>query len=417
MKINLKHPKYIAPLLGLPFVIGIPFLFGLGQTPSEESQDFQLQETQGINTAVPQPIIDQNEKMDKMDAYSQYFKDLNQESDFLMSIEEDSIVNELIELGYTPNEVRQIYWSNQQMRIRNISESNQQTMEDSLALWELHELDPEFFDSIETFEEQVEVHDPIHQNHFSNEVIDQSKEWGAQAIDQSEGMGMTQLIRSMNQESERAIIRQHFLMDSLENPEKYQSLTNVVSRDSLESVKMDSMNEKSATDLFFNSTTLVSKIEKIKAIIDQEVQIVMGSRVPIRLLEELVVGDTKLPSGQRLYALVSGFQSQRVLLSITSAVFDTQVIPLSIDIYDQDGMEGLFVPESKFRNIARDIGASAMPDVSIETPVRTTTEMVFETVNQAMQTGSDFLRKSITKNKAILKYNTVLYLVVTNEAP
>ncbi len=220
----------------------------------------------------------------------------------------------------------------------------------------------------------------------------------------------------MNQESERAIIRQHFLMDSLENPEKYISQPRLDSQDKSDSIIISSGNKKSRTDVFFNTIYLKTSNEKIKAVIDQEVKIVLGSRVKLRLLEDMRVGDIQLSSGQVLYALVTGFQSQRVLLSIKSVVVGGQVIPQSIEVYDQDGLEGLFVPESNFRNIARDIGISATPDLSIETPISTTNEMVFEAVNQAVQTGRDFLRKSIAKNKAILKYNTVVYLVSNNQS-
>ncbi|MCY4216590.1 MAG: conjugative transposon protein TraM [Flavobacteriaceae bacterium] len=415
MKINFKHPKYIAPLLGLPFVIGIPFLFGLGQSEEKNLEEFELQETQGINASVPQPIIDQNEDMDKMDAYLEYFKDLNQESDFLMAIEEDSMVNELIELGYTPNEVRQIYLSNQQMRLRNTSEQENRLVEDSLAFLKLDEMDAELFESLHAIENQNQTHLPP-EDELSFQAVNNTSSTET-PLEYSEGdMSVTELIRSMNQESERAIIRQHFLMDSLENPEKYASPSLLDSQEKSDHVIIKSDHEKSQTDVFFNTMSLKTNIEKIMAVIDQEVKIVLGSRVKLRLLEEMKVSDIQLPSGQILYGLVTGFQSQRVLLSIKSVVVGRQVIPLSIQVHDQDGLEGLFVPESNFRNIARDIGISATPDLSIETPVRTTTEMVFEAVNQAVQTGTDFLRKSMAKNKAILKYNTVVYLVSNNQS-
>ncbi|MCY3998984.1 MAG: conjugative transposon protein TraM [Flavobacteriaceae bacterium] len=415
MKINFKHPKYIAPLLGLPFVIGIPFLFGLGQSEEKNLEEFELQETQGINASVPQPIIDQNEDMDKMDAYLEYFKDLNQESDFLMAIEEDSMVNELIELGYTPNEVRQIYLSNQQMRLRNTSEQENRLVEDSLSFLKLDEMDAELFESLHAIENQNQTHLPP-EDELSFQAVNNTSSTET-PLEYSEGdMSVTELIRSMNQESERAIIRQHFLMDSLENPEKYASPPLLDSQEKSDHVIIKSDHEKSQTDVFFNTMSLKTNIEKIMAVIDQEVKIVLGSRVKLRLLEEMKVSDIQLPSGQILYGLVTGFQSQRVLLSIKSVVVGRQVIPLSIQVHDQDGLEGLFVPESNFRNIARDIGISATPDLSIETPVRTTTEMVFEAVNQAVQTGTDFLRKSMAKNKAILKYNTVVYLVSNNQS-
>ena len=427
MKINLKQPKYIAPILGLPFVIGIPLIIGIKSTQEVMTGEFELKETQGINTAIPEPVIDQNQSMDKMGAYIEYFKDLGQGSDFLMAIEEDSIVNELIKLGYTPNEVRQIYLSNQMMRLNSSNDRIRNPLEDSLALLEINQVDSAFYHSLDSetqklYKTSFELISETSGNEqfISTENLIQENSKGNQKeeplhnqdVTSDEPFSVVEIMRSINQETQRAMIRQHVLADSLENPHKYIHSTTLVEQ--TESDSLRTLENTSPTHSFFNTLNSEQYINKIKAVLDEEVKVVLGSRVKFRLAEELMVDQIKLPAGQILYALVSGFQPQRVLMTINSVVFGGLVIPVDIQIYDQDGLEGLFVPDSKFREIAQDIGVSATPDMRIETPVQTTTDMVFEAVNQAVQTSGDALRRAIAKNKARLKYNSLVYLVPNN---
>lgn len=50
----------------------------------------------------------------------------------------------------------------------------------------------------------------------------------------------------------------------------------------------------------------------IKAIIDENVKAVDGSRVRLRLLDDIEIGETVVRKGSYLYATMSGFGSQRV---------------------------------------------------------------------------------------------------------
>src|SRR5690606_13773926 len=100
----------------------------------------------------------------------------------------------------------------------------------------------------------------------------------------------------------------------------------------------------------FNTVSRTEESTLIKAIVDEEIKKgTLGNRVRIRLLDDIQVGKTTLKQGSYLYALISGYESQRVKLSITTVKMEDKILPVELHIYDNDGMEGLYVPASSFR--------------------------------------------------------------------
>ena len=97
----------------------------------------------------------------------------------------------------------------------------------------------------------------------------------------------------------------------------------------------------------------------IKAIIDENVKAVEGSRVRLRLLDDVEINETVVKSGSYLYAIMSGFSSQRVKGTISSVLVNDEIIKVSLSLYDTDGLEGLYVPSSSFRETAKDVASGA----------------------------------------------------------
>ena len=79
----------------------------------------------------------------------------------------------------------------------------------------------------------------------------------------------------------------------------------------------------------------------IKAIIDEDVKAVDGSRVRLRLLDEVEINGVILAKGSYTYAIMSGFGQQRVKGTVKSLMVDDELLKVSLTLYDTDGMEGL----------------------------------------------------------------------------
>ena len=154
----------------------------------------------------------------------------------------------------------------------------------------------------------------------------------------------------------------------------------------------------------------------IKAIIDENIKAVDGSRVRLRLLDDIEINDVVVPKGSYLYATMSGFGSQRVKGNVQSIMVDDDIIKVSLALYDTDGLEGLYVPSSQFRETTKDVGSGALSSTSSLTNSSTTSGNSLatwgaQTITNAVQKTSNAISKAIKKNNAKLKYGTFVYLI------
>ena len=154
----------------------------------------------------------------------------------------------------------------------------------------------------------------------------------------------------------------------------------------------------------------------IKAIIDENIKAVDGSRVRLRLLDDIEINDVVVPKGSYLYATMSGFGSQRVKGNVQSIMVDDDIIKVSLALYDTDGLEGLYVPSSQFRETTKDVGSGALSNTSSLTNSSTTSGNSLatwgaQTITNAVQKTSNAISKAIKKNNAKLKYGTFVYII------
>lgn len=156
----------------------------------------------------------------------------------------------------------------------------------------------------------------------------------------------------------------------------------------------------------------------IKAIIDENIKAVDGSRVRLRLLDDIEVDDVTIKKGSYLYCTMSGFGSQRVKGKVESVMVGDEIYKISLSVYDTDGLEGLYVPESSFRETSKEIGTNALGGgMSVNDGMKTSNSIAqwaSQAVQQTYSSISNALSKHVGKNKACLKYGTQVLLLNGN---
>ena len=138
----------------------------------------------------------------------------------------------------------------------------------------------------------------------------------------------------------------------------------------------------------------------------------------LRLLDDIEIDETTLVKGSYLYAEMSGFGSQRVKGNVTSILVHDELVKVSLSLYDTDGLEGLYVPKSSFRETANEVASSAMSgnmSVNNNGNENTFSQWGIQAINNAYQRTANAISKNIRKNKAKLKYGTYVYLVNSKE--
>lgn len=171
---------------------------------------------------------------------------------------------------------------------------------------------------------------------------------------------------------------------------------------------------KTSSDYFNTLAENEAEPRLIKAIIDEDIKAVDGSRVRLRLLDDIEIDGKVLEKGAYLYVTMSGFGSQRVKGSIKSLLVEDELIKVNLSLYDTDGLEGLYVPSSSFRETTQDVASNALGStmsINNGSTGNTFTQWGMQAIQNAYQRTSNALAKAVRKNKAKLKYGTFVYLV------
>ena len=156
--------------------------------------------------------------------------------------------------------------------------------------------------------------------------------------------------------------------------------------------------QKETSDYFNTITTNEPQNKLIKAIVDENVKAVDGSRVRLRLLDDIDV--------------------ERVKGTVKSVLVDDELVKVNLSIYDTDGMEGLYVPRSSFRETTQDVASGAMSQsMSLNDGSATSSlgRWGMQALQNAYQKTANAISKNIRKNKVNIKYGTQVYLINSKE--
>ncbi len=171
----------------------------------------------------------------------------------------------------------------------------------------------------------------------------------------------------------------------------------------------------------FNTVASTENVDEplIKAMIDRTTKAREGTRLRFKLLDDVTVKGIRLKKGSYLYGIVTGFGQQRVKASITSILVGNKFIKVDLSVFDNDGMEGFYVPESTFREMVKDAGSNVAAQ-GVQFDVNGTGSLspeiiALQALQNMYQSASSAVSKNIRKNKAKIKYNTIVYLINTQQ--
>ncbi len=387
-KLNFKQKKYVLPLLALPFLL--LFVYVGAQFTKEDKPKDQPKEL-SLSLGETQDSI-----MTKNDAYDAFFKkDDNRTMLEGLDKEEDSLYNYDDQLSLAQK--RKID------SLKAVSSRQNPYREKG---------NPSSYYNPNSSQRE----DKDYQR--SSEIIRMlnDKSYGKQENGyDSESSKVT--FKNEPQDPVKYLKQQMLVMDSLEkarDPE-YQSKLAAEQRLKTSKEKMDEfLNStfnvsKSGINNDFNAFYKEKENSFIKAVIDENNKGFLGSRIRFRLLEDIFVSNRKISKGSILYGQISGFSMQkRVDLTIVSVFTKGEIFPVNLSIYDVDGMKGLYVPQSVFRDMIREMGSNSIQGTQMDMGG----QGFFTSLGSKLFTSTS---KSITNliktNKAKLKYNSYVFLI------
>lgn len=373
-KINFRQPKYMLPaILYLPLLGASYFIFDLFHTGKAEIKDTTLQTTEFLNPELPDATIKDGDGIGSK--YENLTKSWGRIQDYTAvdNIErEDSEENkEEYESQYTEDDIALLGEAEQEKSMAAQAADAKKREEEALA-----ELEKALAEA--RLRGKQEVTPPAEED---------TTQMPATPAGQIDG--------TIDEDSQ-----------AVKAPGENDKASEVVKK------------VKAASDYFNTLDRSGQEAKLIKAIIDEDIKAVDGSRVRLRLLDDVEIDGSTVRRGTYLYATVSGFSSGRVKGNINSILVDDELVKVSLALYDTDGLEGLYVPESQFRETGKDVASSAMSgNLSMNTGGygNSLAQWGMQAVQNAYQKTSNAISKAIKKNKVKLKYGTFVYLVNGNQ--
>ena len=408
-KINFKQPKYIFPLV--VFIPLCALVYFVMQTFGGGEDAKQTVATDRINTQLPQANAE--EAGDKMYEMSRRFGD---EDAFtaIGAIGEEQKKAEELEHGYSEDELNKLDAAEAE-RIRQQQEMEE--LERSLAESRRHINSFAYGDNASSGNRSgngsrtgtsTTTEGYTSQDDFARDLEEiQRRSYERQkAIESGLGIGRFDRDEQADKQRRDSIVKVH-------QAEKERNRPKLVIKSG------DTNAEKFHT---VTSPDDIAEAKLIRAMIDQTTKAKEGTRLRFKLLDDITVSNTKLKKGTYLYGTVTGFGQQRVKATITSILVGDKFINVKLSVFDNDGMEGFYVPESSFREFVKDASSSAVQqNINFQSEDGygsgiSGEALALQALQNVYNSASSAISSNIRKNKAKIKYNTIVYLINSEEA-
>ena len=400
-KINFRQPKYMLPaILYIPILFLGFFVIRLFGTEKVEVDKSNLETTEFINDKLP----DANIKGDGIgDKYTNMLNDFGK-------IKDESAV-ENIERG--GEDIKEEYTSQySDAEVAAMDQSSRQAQESMEKLRQLQE--------------------QMRQQQARDDNLTDERPNGNTPEEDETLESLRKALEEARQQGQRQVSGMNSATDSHSNRDDEPATQSKEETNGLVTVNEKAVTEiaeeaepeevvktlKETSDYFNSIITNEPEHKLIKAIVDEDVKAVDGSRVRLRLLDDIDIGKRTIPKGSYLFCIMSGFSQQRIKGTVKSVLVNDELVKVNLSIYDNDGMEGLYVPRSSFRETTQDVASGAMSQSMSINDGSATSSMGrwgMQALQNAYQKTANAISKGIRKNKVNIKYGTQVYLINSKE--
>ena len=400
-KINFKHPKYTLPLFLLPFIAVFYLIIGnwhgKDKTLTTDISDSSQLKGQ-INTAMPgvsKEIAGLSLK-DKLDAYKDQFKGQKDFSAIAEMNADTSQIGQLLQSNYTPDELFRLQQQKKMDSLQRMLKDGQLGIQQKL----------DAFNTSNRHRTATKANDGGNNDKF----LDHLKK----VASETEDKGV--LVKSSYEEDMKAFRDQMSMVDSMNkahSPETEKGGHEKENIDPLKDRDFKPLHVSAIPDqkrsVFNTLQDIHHEPDNIKAMLDEAGKVQVGSRVRIKTMQDLYIAGKLLPVGSYIYGAITGFQTSRINIGIKQIFIDNTPFTVNLELYDNDGYLGLYVPHSNFREFSKEIGTSATQGMS-SINTSDNSNITGGIVNKLFQTSTTTASRLLAKDKAWIKYDYTVFI-------
>jgi conjugative transposon TraM protein len=354
----------IFPLLTLPFITLMFWAFGGGK---KNSDAIKLKESLGLNVKLPDAKLKDDKGLNKLSFYERaavdsiklleakkldpYWKSAN-------DIDQGTITSEnriVPDFGLNENKSK-VYQKLEDLK-KALNESSQQT-----GLKE----------KTDDYRNAVKAYAPALEEQRLKTIMQQMKENKTEDPELTQLNNMLDKILAIQHPEEQKPDQGTFSKKTLSVKKKKKDVgVSLLKNDESNSEEKDTLNRYEMGNAFYSTETDFNNDDSImnnaiEAIIPETQTIVAGSTIKLIITNDARIGNTTLPAGTLMYGMTS-LANERLKITIKSIRFANSILPVSLNVYDMDGQEGIYIPGSINRTVTKESANNAIGGINTTT--------------------------------------------------
>ena len=149
----------------------------------------------------------------------------------------------------------------------------------------------------------------------------------------------------------------------------------------------------------------------IEAVIHQTQTIVSGSTVKLRLTDDIYINGILVPKGNFVYGTAS-LENERLAVTINAIRHLNNLLPVSLAVYDLDGIAGIHIPGAISRDVAKQSAEQGLQNIDI---TMLDPSLAAQAANTGIQAAKSLLTKKVKLVKVTLKAGYKILLKDNNK--
>jgi conjugative transposon TraM protein len=397
-KMMLALPMLVVPFLTLAF-----WALGGGKTNADKRAD--MKNPMGLNLHLPDPKMKKETILDKLGFYDKADKDSLKLKEEMRN--DPYYQQQLQEQGQSEssNELQKIV-QNSAVKFNQSSVTGEGRLNTSPYNTSSNQAEEKLMQKLAELNKAINQPQtqPVKTDEYSyidNNLQTDSKMDGN--VSRLESM-----MQSMNQEndSDPELDKLSGMMDkiiAIQHPEKIKE--ELKQKSSQQQTNVFAVNNKSIDDTSVNgfysldASTEITKSNAIEAVINEDQILVSGAVIKLRLISDAYIRDVKIPAGNFVFGTVS-LDGERLNVEINSIRSGNSVYPVKMEVYDMDGLSGIYIPGTINRDVAKQSA-----DNSLQTMQLTTLDpsLAAQATAAGISTVKNLLSKKVKLVKVMVK--------------
>lgn len=156
---------------------------------------------------------------------------------------------------------------------------------------------------------------------------------------------------------------------------------------------------------FFSSTGKKKNTDNaIAAVVHGDQTVTVGSTLKMHLQQDMTVDGAIVPKNSFVYGTVS-FSGERMIVKVSSIRLSGNIYPVNLDVYDKDGIQGIYVPGNIKAEAKGDVTEAGANEITAAG-----TGVIGSAVRAVVSAGKSVVSKKVRTQKATVRTNYNIYL-------